>query len=55
MAATAALTIAFWFLPQLALRAGPAVPDLAPWLAAGGVAAVLAAGAFPAREADADG
>jgi hypothetical protein len=55
MAATAALTIVFWFLPQLALRAGPDVPDLAPWLAAGGVAAVLAAAAFPAREADEDG
>jgi hypothetical protein len=42
MAATFALTTVFWFLPQLALRARPDIPDLAPWLAAAAVAAVLA-------------
>jgi hypothetical protein len=55
MAATFALTTVFWFLPQLALRARPDAPDLAPWLAAGAIAVILAAGAFPNGDGDPDG
>jgi len=54
MAATFALTTVFWFLPQLALRARPDAPDLAPWLAAGAVAVLLALGAISNDDDDDD-
>lgn len=44
IAVTAALTAVFWLLPQLALRARPDVPDLAPWLAGAAAVALLVGG-----------